>query len=332
MIKKILASSLFTAMLLFSGCGDSEGEDYLAIQQMLDKGDYAGVIAALENNTDKSDDDYIALGAAYMGKAGVSFTRIISAMASDDENNDAFAAFVKSIADVSKPNAISDLGKSAEFYKKIVADCATASINDSLNDSAKDICLFIGLGAITRTAVVIDSLVDDISTFADKTKSDEKLTATICAVQYDYNRTVGTGCSDVTSGASEVDFIDIGKSYTPITVTVTGQEYYYLRTDANKTVLTDGYCNSIAGSIRVDSYNGATAKYACPIIEDPTADELTIEGTLVRVFNEGIDSIGAALTNDIQEDINEFVSEIDTDSDGIDEADIRRYLNEQNNG
>jgi len=330
MIKKILAGSLFTAMLLFSGCGDSEGEDYLAIQQMLDKGDYAGVIAALEGSAD-SNDDYIALGSAYMGKAGVSFSRIISAMASDNENDDAFAAFVKSIADVSTPTAIADLGKSADFYKKIVADCASASINDSLNDSAKDICLFIGLGAITRTAVTIDSLVGDISKFTNKSESDDKLTATICAVHYDYDGTVGADCSIVEDAG--VNFENVSKTYMPVTVTVDTKEYYYLKTANDKTVLTDGYCNATTGSTRVDSYNSATAQYACPINDEPTADELTIEGILVQVFNEGIDSISAALTHDIQEDINEFVSEIDANSDGIiDESDIIEYLNEQNNG
>jgi len=327
MIKKILASSLVTAMLLFSGCGDSKGEDYLAIQQMLDKGDYAGVIAALEGGADKSNDDYIALASAYMGKAGVSFSRIISAMASDDENDDAFAAFVKSISDVSTPTAIVDLGKSAGFYKEIVADCTSGN----LNNSAKDICLFLGLGAITRTAVVIDSLVDDISTFGNDTK-DEKLTATICAVQNNHGESYD--CDNVDEGNTAVSFTETGRSYMPITVTIVtgGEKYYYLKTDDDNTVLTDGYCKATDFSTRVDTYNDITAPYACPIIEDSTADELTIEGILVQVFNEGIDSISAALTNDIQEDINEFVSEIDVDGDGVDEADIIEYLDAQNNG
>ena len=81
----------------------------------------------------------------------------------------------------------------------------------------------------------------------------------------------------------------------------------------------------------MDTYDSITAPYACPIIEDSTADELTIEEVLVTVFNEGVESIGAALTEDIQEDINEFVSEIDTDSDeSINEEEILNYLNSKN--
>jgi len=326
MIKKILASSLVTAMLLFSGCGDSEGEDYLAIQQMLDKGDYAGVIAALEGSAD-SKDDYIALGAAYMGKAGVSLTTIISAMAADG-GDDSFAAFVKKIAEESSSTSITDLSKSRDFYKHVVGDCTSPD----LSASAKDVCLFIGLGAISGSAITIDSLVGDISKFGGSTGPDDKLTATICAVHYNYDDTERTECTiDTTS--SDVTFTITNKVYKPIPVTVndTGYKDYFLQTSEGKTVLTDGYCKATDFSTRVDTYNDITAPYACPIIEDSSLGELTIEEMLVDVFNEGIESVGAALTKDIQEDINEFISEIDTDGDkSINEEEILNYLNSKN--
>ena len=325
MVKKILAGSFFSAMLLLGGCGDSEGEDRLSIQQMLDDGDYSGVIAALESSA-TSDNDYIALGAAYMGKAGVSLTNIVSAMdANDDVSDDGFATFVNSIADISTPSALIDLGKSADNYKKVIGDCSASN----LSDSAKDICLYIGLGATTKTAVTIDNLVGNISTFADDSVSDDKLTASICAMQYALDGSMGTECTIVED--ADVNFTTINKIYKPLTVNT---EYHYLMTtdDSNQTVLTNGYCSADSFTPRVDDYN--VTLYACPINEDPTADELTTTGVLVDILNEGMDAVAAAVTEDIQEDVDEFKCEIlggtyDEDS-GCSGADIALDITEEN--
>ncbi|MEA3370754.1 MAG: hypothetical protein U9Q40_05385 [Campylobacterota bacterium] len=338
MIKKILISSLCSGILLLSGCGDSEGEERLSVQQMLDKGDYTGVISKLEAGAD-SNVDYIALGAAYMGKAGVSLTNIVSAMASgDDTNDDGFVAFVKSIAGVSTATAISDLGKSADFYKKVVGSCTAPD----LSDAAKDICLYIGLGATTRTAVTIDNLVGDISTFGGDTK-DDKLTASLCAMQYAVNNEFTDEDCTIVEDAN-VEFAT--KSYTPLTITVNSADYYHLMINS-QSVITDGYCAEDDFSSRVESYDISTAPYACPMSEDPTADELTTAGVLVEVLNEGMESVGVVDTEDIQEDVNEFKCEIlgstyngiddctdpdvsiDTD---ISEEDIIDYLDAQNSG
>jgi len=121
MIKKILISSLFGLALMMSGCGDSEGESRLETQQMLDAGNYAGVIAKLEE-TASSQDDYIALGAAYMGKAGLSLTNIINSMVSSTTNGDsAFASFVTGISSSSSVSALPDLNKAVEYYTNVVA-------------------------------------------------------------------------------------------------------------------------------------------------------------------------------------------------------------------
>ncbi len=335
MIKKILAGSLFTAMLLLSGCGDSEGEDHLAIQQMLDKGDYLGVIAALEGSED-SNDDYIALGAAYMGKAGVSLTNIVSAMASsEDTDDDGFSTFVKSIAGISTATAITDLGKSADNYRMVVGDCTS----HTLSDSAKDICLFIGLGATTRTAVTIDSLVGDISTFADDAVVDDKLTASVCAMQYAYNGVELSDCNISTDGS--VTFSVLEKTYDKFTVDVNATDYYFLMTEINgtinnQTVLTNGYCADNDFSTRVDEYNSTAlpALHACPINEDKDAEELATASVLVTILNDGMESISAAVTEDIQEDVNEFKCEIlggtHDEFSGCMGADIIQDISEQN--
>ena len=330
MVKKILISSLCSAMILLSGCGDSEGEERLSIQQMLDDGNYVGVISALESSAD-SDDDYMALGAAYMGKAGLSLANIVTAVASEsDSGGSGFALFVESIAEQSTLTALVDLGKSASFYKEVVGNaCTTPSLN--LSDSQKDICLFIGLGATTKAAVAIDSLIGDISTFGDGVGSDDKLTASACAMQYAFNGSTGVGCSIVEN--TDVNFTTINKVYKELTVTVnfTGYDYLMNSTTPKQTVLTDGYCTNTDFSTRVDTYDSTTAPYACPVNEDPLAEELTTAGVLVDILNEGIDSIGAAVTEDIQADINEFREEITGSVSGtVTEQNIIDYLNDQN--
>ncbi len=338
MNKKVFFVSAFTAILLLSACGDSEGEDRLAIQQMLDDGDYTGVISKLEGSV-SSDDDYIALGAAYMGKAGVSLSNIVNAMAStDNTNDDGFATFVKSIADISTPTAITDLGKSADYYKEVVGDCSGLN----LSNSSKDICLYIGLGATARTAVTIESLVGDITTFTDSSVADDKLSASVCAMQYALDGSTGTDCS--IREDTDVYFTTIDKTYTPLIVTVNVTDYYYLMTTTTpkKTVLTDGYCSATDFTTRTQNYDAINAPYACPINEDPTVEELTTTDVLVNVLNDGIEAVGAAVTEDIQADIDEFkcdiVGGIYVDGSGctqaidsdINEQDIINYLDTQN--
>lgn len=329
MIKKILIGSLLSVALLLSGCEDSAGEDSLAIQQMLDKGDYAGVISALEDSANSSG-DYIDLGTAYMGKAGLSLTDILSAMSSydDTQDDDAFAAFVNSIAGASAPTAFTDLCKSRDFYKKVVTDCTS----DNLSDSDKDVCLFMGLSAVTQTAVAIDNLAD-VSKFEDDSVEDYKLTASICAMQYASGNPIDSDCTVVEN--PDVTFSFSEKTYTPLTVTtVNGDNYDYLVTTTNQLALTQGYCMENDFSTRVDDYDIVTAPYACPMNTNPDIEECV----LLDILNDGMNSIGAVLTEDIQADIDEFKCEIlgepigcDTAGDITDE-DIIEYLDSKNAG
>ena len=107
-------------------------------------------------------------------------------------------------------------------------------------------------------------------------------------------------------------------------------------TTSKQTIITDGYCTADSFSTRVEDYN-ATADlvlHACPLNEDPVSDELTTVGVLVDILNEGIDSIGAAVTEDIQVDIDEFKCELvegvyDENSGVCNGADITQDISEQ---
>jgi hypothetical protein len=73
--KKLLSASIAGIMLFLSGCGstDSEVENRMTAQQLIDKGHYSEAISMLEAKGVKTDGDYMMLSSAYMGKAGFGF-------------------------------------------------------------------------------------------------------------------------------------------------------------------------------------------------------------------------------------------------------------------
>ena len=346
MLKKIVISSLLGLSLVLTGCGssDSEGESRLETQQMLDNEDYLGVIAKLEASA-SSLDDYIALGAAYMGKAGLSLGDIITSLASASDTNadNSFAGFVTSLSSSSSSTALSDLDTATTYYQRVVNSACT-DVNATLSDSQKDICLYIGLASTSSAAVTIDLIAGDVSTFGTGTE-DEKLKASTCALNYAFDRN-STDC-DVTQNA-DVNFTIINKIYSPLVVTVDNDvdvpktKYYYLMNDANQTVLTKDYCTATDFATRTETFvTGSPKYYACPINETPNAEELTTAGVLVDVLNNGIDSIGGASSDETQSDIDEFKCELlggtydgsncSVSLDGnVSEQSIIDYLNNQN--
>jgi hypothetical protein len=316
-MKKVLLMLFLSISLMFSGCGDSEGESRLETQQMLDRADYAGVIAKLEGKASSSE-EFIALGAAYMGKAGLSLADIVSAMSSNDDSNQddsGFGTFIDKISNKSTSTALADLGSANQNYKQVLGERCRDS-NNTLSDSQKDICLYIALANTTRAAVAIDTLAEDVSKISeDSNGSDDKLTASTCAMQYASDGAsvahVDANCTITPDG--NVTFSILEKTYDKFSVSVNGADYYYLMNDTNRTVLTKGFCRADSFTPRVDDYNATAnpAHYACPINEDKDAEELTAVGLLTTVLNEGIDSIGgAAASDDISGDINEFKCDI----------------------
>lgn len=309
MVKVVLIILFLSVSLVFSGCGESEGESRLETQQMLDEGNYAGVISKLEGNAN-SNEDYIALGAAYMGKAGFSLADIVSAISSSSEDDDAFAGFVISVADQRNSNAITDLDTSTSYYQKVVQN-RCLDTNATLSDSQKDVCLYIGLAHTTTAAVALNHIAGDVSTFGSENNgTDNKLQASTCAMQYalDGGSDTNVDASCTVTPDSNVTFTILEKDYNKFTVDVNATSFYYLMNENNQTVLTDGFCSETDFATRVDDYNASL--HACPINEDKDKDELTTAGVLVNVLNEGIGSIGGASTQDIQGDVDEFKCDI----------------------
>ncbi len=352
MVKKILITSLVAATLIFSGCGDDEGESRLETQQMLDDGNYKGVISRLEANAN-SNADYLALAAAYMGKAGYSLLDIVGSMITEEgEDSD----LISSLAENASFSSTLDLEKAEMYYKKVIGEDRCAE--DDLSSSEKDMCLFVGLSAVTKVASTINLLVGDIASFDDETVTDYKLAASACAMKFAFDnnisKTDSAECSIVVN--SDVTFTSTEKTYTPLIVNVkkdaTSTNYHYLMTPVDpltstrQTTLTSGYCSNESFTPRAEDYNSSL--YACPINENKDANETTSIDVLVDALNGGVDSVANAIgvdkeNDDIKSSVDEFKCDVlngtyneNDDSCSVDikqeikEQAIIDYLNSQN--
>jgi hypothetical protein len=340
MIKKLLVTSLLGLSLMMSGCGDIEGEDRLETQQMLDAGNFAGVISRLEGSADESH-EYISLAAAYMGRGGLDLVGIFDALGSskDSSSTSGFSTFTKSISKVGTSTALVDLDSAIINYKKVVQN---SCLNDAgtLTSTQKTICFYVGLASTSSAAIVINLIAGDLKGFGDSAMSDDKLLASTCAMQYGIagrdDTNINGNCSIAESSA--VNFTIIQKIYTPLIVTVKAKAYYYLMNDSNQTVMTKDYCLKDNFS-RYEDINAVANLYACPINETPNAKEFTTAEVLVELLNDGLGTISNTSNGDTKKSIDEFKCEILTGkvvndkcskSNDINSSNIIEYLNDQN--
>jgi hypothetical protein len=340
MLNKVIVTSLLTSLLLLSGCGgDSEGESALETQQMLDDGNFDGVIAKLAP-TAHTNDEYITLASAYMGRAGFSLYDIVNSfIVKEDENDDgAFANYTKNVNNASSITAFDDLKIARKYYTKIVEDRCLDEY-DSLSSSEKNICLYMGLSITTRTALALKLLTDNIDSFGGE-GGDLQLQATTCAMQYAVDPAeVNKACVITEQGS--VTFSESQKTYNllDINVTLDGEsgEFSKLLQDHNRTVLTEGYCTLDSFDSRVLSMAGGL--YPCPLNEDINGTDESAETLLVDALNNSLDIVVSLAPEDVQGDGDEFKCEViggeyidDTCSKtgDIDETSIVDYLNKEN--
>ncbi|MEA2073908.1 MAG: hypothetical protein U9O86_10015, partial [Campylobacterota bacterium] len=216
--------------------------------------------------------------------------------------------------------------------------------NATLSGAEADLCLYVGLSKVSQTAVAISYIADDVQVLSDNNGSDSKLTASTCAMQYAFDGTQNTEC---TFGAeSNVTFDGSGKTYGDINVTVDEDTFEYLisgSVNPRSTVLTNGICTLESFASRVDDenasgYDSSATYHVCPIDETNATVETTTEEILVDALNNGTDSIGAAVSDEVNEDIQEFKNEVLTangrsindDNTTITMEDIIKYLNKNN--
>jgi len=303
MLKKVGISSLWALTLVMSGCGSSAGESELEIQQMLDKRDFTGVISKLESSA-TSDDDHLALAAAYMGKAGFTLSDIVDAFANSDTSaqGDAFANYVTTVVGENQSTtAFSDLEKANLNYTKVVSDDCTTNTK-VLSASEQDICLYIGLALTTKAATTINLLTDNLGSFGSN-EDDTKLLASACAMQYAIDSTLVSGECTI-SPKSSVTFTGLEKTYDRIGVYVNGESNDFFLTDNHETLLTVGYCPNDDFTKRQDE--AEVGYYPCPINETVGSKDVTTGGVLVTTINDGLDVVESVAPTDMKENVNEF--------------------------
>lgn len=309
MFKNIIISSLAAFTLLMSGCGNNEAESKLQTQQMLDNGNFQGVIDKLKS-TANSKDDYVLLASAYMGKSGLTLANLLSTISdtSGGSGSSGFAGFATSLASSISPTAITDLNSAIANYRK-VANGVCASKGANLTSFQKNICLYIGLASTGSAAATIDLITGDIASFGTGASND-KLTASVCAMEYVNNQSLDGNCT-ASLASSDVTFIQSQKTYRPFSITVLGNSnpFDFLKTDINQSALTKGYCTLSDFSTRTEIDSGASDYYVCPVNET-TGSDLTTTGVLVDILNTGLDAVASATDANVQENIDQYKCEI----------------------
>ncbi len=340
-MKKLVYGSIAAFALLLTGCGG--GSDAAScrfeVQQNLDKGNFDAVIAKLDSPSSECRAAYvdnewnIDLGAAYMGKAGLSISDVIGLIGTD---NGTYQTFVQNVSAKQSATALSSLENAGNRYSSALG---TSTCNDlSLTTSEKDLCLYIGLSNTLLATTTIGYLVEDIAALFDTTDiaaqdaAKEEMKASMCALAFMFD---GSICTDATSVvASDVIFSysdSTTKTFSDITVTMaapsTGVYHRLGLSPLNTTVVTDGYCMNDFTNPST-TWDGVSSPYACPLNQDPTQNDQNITTLLVDTLNGGLDSVSGALSADptLQADIDTYKAEIDTNSDGITIDEIQAYL------
>jgi len=325
MINKVLTISALTAMFLLSGC-ENDAEDRMLTQQMLDRGDFDGVISALEDKENKTDEDNLKLASAYMDKAGFSTTDIVSIVSSsDDDAGTSFASFINSVSEDKKPETLNNLQKAIDYYTELLHLNDTKSRAYTVDKDSEEVDdvsekldldtneLFLGLAYIAKVATVL-SYMGDVAKL-EESGTDGNLEASGCAMSKVYApNEMNEDCISVTyTGSIIIDNYNY-KKMDVILNNGNGKVYHYLTNTAKEHLILTDY----------------TTNYNYTGYPNPVKDEkLTVLGALLDTLNGAFDFIlSAEVPSDIKDDVISYRDEINKDSDlKISVTELTNYLN-----
>ena len=150
MLKKIVSATLIAIVLIFSGCGDPEGEDRLKAQYAVDQGDNQVAITLLEAKENLTEEEKILLASAYMGRAGFTMIDITIAFsqASEGTNIDDFINLKDSLLSQATSTAEADLTLAIDTF--LTVDPRTDDTN-----------LKLALAYVVKVTVLLDSGTSD---------------------------------------------------------------------------------------------------------------------------------------------------------------------------
>jgi len=327
-----ITSIFFTLLVLvFTACSsDTEGEASLKSQQQWDNGDYEGIIRSLESKAERTYDENIELGTAYMSAVNLSSTDVTLMMYDSTKKSpsrayssesDAFAKFSQKIQDNLKSNP-----KALEYLEKAIESFEVAKLDGNETNSTQDVDLLLGT-AQTAQATTVFSYLGDVSKLLEN-GVDYELLASSCAIFHVYSAPNIELLSNPTKECVESRIIvdaDSTDAYRELLIVLdNGRAYRRLITlSGEHVILSDGYLDS-DGNPTSDSGDGVNSP-------KPVEDErLTIQQALVISLNEGFDNILQSAPVELQDDILYFKLEIDTNNDGVITAlEVSDYIDTQ---
>ena len=306
---------IITVLLSFSGCGDEDTQNacIYSVQQNLDQGNYDLVISTLENNETcqgafTSDDAWLNLAAAYMGKSGLTMSNLLGAVV-DSNSSSAMSSFMTSFAASATSEGLSNLNKASTIYSYI----GTSVCDGTEKGSKAEACLYDGLVTLTEavgslsailgsdTLAILsgDTALDTTTNDLDNDGTADELQITACALAYGQtpNADPGLACDEnITMSAGTLKTIDTIQYHVGDFTMLTGNPVYKLFTDANPGLLltTDGACDANRTSCSI--IDGTTC-FPCPVIVNGNTTTVT-SGLLSIINSGGLDSLSNFLPSD----------------------------------
>lgn len=290
MIKKILFFVLLLSSFLCTGCNTTQKEtlDYNAL---LEKENFSEVIAQLEDKASK-DDEYLALGSAYMGLSGLKISDVINKIckSSETQEDSSLMAFTQSAKyDKAKCDVpLSYLNKATTYFLQVIGEkCSTDPEN--LSSFERNVCVYKGLSQTMEAVTTLNYIQED-----------NKLKASSCAIEYAL-KGKSSECSIYVKG--DIAFLKNKKTYESIFIYADGSEYEYLieksQYGAKKVIITDGYCKIDDCDHRTQDKSVASSSlyHVCPININEAIKNVqevihpNVNQFIVNSFNKGTQAI-----------------------------------------
>lgn len=336
MVTKTIFFILFSSSFFFSGC-DTTKVDSKDFNTLLKEEKFSEVIERLEP-TASTDDEYLALGAAYMGLSSLKISDVINKIckSSETQEGSSLMAFTQSAKyDKAKCDVpLSYLNKATTYFLYVIGDkCSTEP--ESLSLFERDVCVYKGLSQTMEAVTTLNYIQED-----------NKLKASSCAMEYALKGTVSE-CSIFVKG--DVQFVNNTKTYEAVYVYVDGSEYEYLLEKSQyglkKLIITDGYCKIDDAENRTEDKDVASssAYHVCPVnLNEAVSDTQevihpNVNQFIVDSFNKGTEAILIGSDDKLlTKTVDGFRQEIYATRENnekhelIDEEDMLLYLKQQN--
>ena len=349
-------------LLLFLGCEaeKTDGAKRLEIQKKFDQGKTDEIIALLEHDASYQriypDNEYkLYLGSAYLARAGFDLDTVVDLLSDADADPGTDTSVINStITDLATYiDIFASIKASENFSGALNIDCNDSNQLD-LSYSQEEVCLFIGITGLLKTATTLSYIVDieALLNSDGNTTVPAKTLATACALEYalassdgNYTYVAPYQCDNNATVLRDGNVSFVPNTYEHIVVTVdinsTVESFAQLVNFAEpvrSTILVDGYCDT--NYVSCDMFDYSLECHACPLAQGDVTLPSTNEILLDAINNDLSALVPLLPTDDNSTEVNavdEFRNDIISSRDGNDtsptitEQDLVNYFNSTSN-